>query len=577
MSIGIKKFGAASLGALLSLSLLASACGNAEKEPADTNKIPESTSKEPGSTSKEQESSTPITNVQPLGKYDPPIEVSTVRSVDPTIKYADGDSIDNNIWTKIFENDYGIKVKNVWAVDASQYRQKLNISIASGDIPDFFEVNKEEMKRLADADMLEDVKEVWDQYATPYLKNVLNQDGGVGFKAATIDGKLLGIPKTYSNGGISTAPMVYVRTDWLQKLNLPEPKTMDDLFQIATAFAKMDPDGNGKADTIGLAINKDFMEGGHGSLVGLFNGYHAYVDMFIKDADGKLVYSSVQKEMKEPLKKLQELYKDNVLDKEFGVKPATKIQEDVAAGRVGLAFGNVADGGYIQKENHANDPNAQWKAYPILSVDNQSANPQLWDTAGSFYVVKKGTKHPEAVVQLANIYVNRFYETSYAPDPNPFITDSKTGVFPGKYAPVGIDPLNTNLEAFRKVQDAIKKGDGSQLNFPANIHFERLSNFKEGDDTMWFANMVMGAEGTYSVIDQYDQAKMGQYNLFLGSATPAMSEKLPTLKKKIYETYTKIIMGDASLDDFDKFREEFKKLGGDAIEQEVNDWYSNNK
>ncbi|MGG1550548.1 extracellular solute-binding protein [Paenibacillus ferrarius] len=565
MNNGRKKVGAASVGAILVLSLLATACGKSEDQPAAS------------SSASTSPSSSPTTSAQPLSKYSPPIEVSTVRAVDATFKYAEGDSIDSNIWTKIFENDYGIKVKNVWSVDASQYHQKLNVSVASGDIPDFLEVNKEEMKRLADADMLEDLTKVWGQFATPYLKNVLNQDGGVGFKAATIGGKLLGIPRTYSNGGISTAPMLYVRTDWLQKLNLPEPKTMNDVFNIATAFAKQDPDGNGKADTIGLALNKDFMDGGHGSLNGFFNGYHAYVDLFIKDAGGKLVYSSVQKEMKEPLKKLQELYKDGVLDKEFGVKPAAKIQEDVAAGRVGLAYGTVADGGYIQKENHTKDAKAQWKAYPLVSVDAKPANPQLSDTAGTFYVVKKGSKHPEAVVQLANIYVNRYYETSYAPSPNPFISDSKTGIFPGKYAPVMIDPLNTNLEAFHKVQDALAKGDGSKLDFPANIHFDRLTKFKAGDDTMWFSNMVFGAKGTYSVIDTYDQAKVGQYNLFLGSATPAMSEKLPTLKKKVYETYTKIIMGDASIDDFDKFADEFKKLGGDTIEKEVNDWYNKNK
>lgn len=565
MNNGNKRVGVISLGGFLALSLVASACSNGEEQSAAT--VSPVGSASPSSAA----------SVQPLSKYSPPIEVSTVRSVDATFKYAEGDSIESNIWTKIFESDYGIKVKNGWTVDASQYHQKLNVSVASGDIPDFLEVNKEEMKRLADADMLEDLTKVWEQAASPYLKKVLNQDGGVGFKAATFGGKLLGFPRTYSNGGISTAPMLYVRTDWLQKLNLPEPKTMDDLFKIATAFAKEDPDGNGKADTIGLALNKDFMDGGHGSLNGFFNGYHAYVDIFLKDSSGKLVYSSVQNVMKEPLKKLQELYKDGVLDKEFGVKPAAKIQEDVAAGRVGLAFGTVADGGYIQKENHTKDPKAQWKAYPLLSVDAQPAIPQLWDTANSFYVVKKGSKHPEAAIQLANIYLNRFYETSYAPNPNPFITDSKTGIFPGRYAPVVVDPLNTNLEAFRKVQEALKNGDGSKLDFPANIHFERMSKFKAGDDSMWFSNMVMGAEGTYSVIDRYDQAKIGQYNMFLGPATPAMSEKLPTLKKKVYETYTKIIMGDASLNDFDKFADEFKKLGGDAIEKEVNDWYSKNK
>lgn len=514
--------------------------------------------------------------VDPLGKYDPPIEVTTVRQVDATFKYAEGDSIDSNIWTKIFEKDYGLKVKNLWTVDSSQYRQKLNVSIASGDLPDFLEVNKEEMQRLNEAGLLEDLTTVWKQYATPFAVDVLKQDNGIGLKAATFNGKLMGIPRTYSNGGVSTAQMIWVRTDWLQKLNLPEPKTIEDVVKIATAFAKQDPDGNGKEDTFGFGLNKELFSG-HGVIGGFLNGYNAYPEIWTKDANGKLVFGSVQPAMKVGLKQLQELYKSGLIDKEFAVKTTTKVQEDVAAGRLGLAYGSVADGGYIQKESHTKDPKAQWKAYPIVSTDGKAVNPQLLDTANVFYVVKKGAKHPEAAIKLINIYLKHFYETNYSPNPNPFITDPKTGILPAKYAPVVIDPLNTNLEAFLKVQDALKSGDGSKLGFPANIHFDRLTKFKAGDDSMWFSNAVFGAEGSYSVINQYNNTKVGKYNDFVGAATPTMAEKQATLKKMQDQTFTKIIMGEVSIDEFDKFVVDWKKQGGDAIEKEVNDWYNKNK
>ncbi|MDF2922786.1 MAG: extracellular solute-binding protein [Paenibacillaceae bacterium] len=550
----------------LAVSLLLSACGGESASPAST------------AGAAVTPSATPAVKAEPLGKYDPPIEVSTVRYVDAGFKFPAGDNIDNNIWTRIFEKDYGIKIKNLWTTDITQYRQKLNISIASGELPDILEVNKEEMKRLADADMLSDLTEIWQQYSSPYAKSVLAQDNGMGLKAATFNGKLLGLPRTYSNGGISAASMLYIRTDWLEKLNLQEPKTMEDVFKIATAFAKQDPDGNGKADTIGLAINKEFLDPAHGGLVGYFNSFHAYPGIWVKGADGKLVYGSVQKEMKEPLQKLQDLFKAGVLDKEFGVKTAQKIREDVAAGRVGLAYGYVADGGTGQKDNHTKDPKAQWKALPLVSFDASPAIPQLKETSSNFFVAKKSSKNPEALVKLFNIYVKHYYETSYAPNPNPFISDSATGIFPAKYAPVAIDPLNTNLEAFRQVHEALKKNDGSKLGFPANLHFERLTKFRAGDDSMWYSNMVFGETGSgYSVIEYYDQKKLGHYDQFLSAATSTMSEKLPTLKKKEIEIFTKIIMGDASADEFDKFTDEFKKLGGTAIEQEVNDWFAKNK
>ena len=47
-----------------------------------------------------------------------------------------------------------------------------------------------------------------------------------------------------------------IRKDWLAKLGLKEPQTVDDLYTIAKAFTEQDPDGNGKKDTYGLIIPK---------------------------------------------------------------------------------------------------------------------------------------------------------------------------------------------------------------------------------------------------------------------------------------------------------------------------------
>ncbi|SDE26460.1 putative aldouronate transport system substrate-binding protein [Paenibacillus sp. UNCCL117] len=519
-----------------------------------------------------QSGTTQVKPEDPFGKYDPPIEVSTVRSVNQGFKYKDGDTIDNNIWTKIFMDQYGIKVKNLWVVDDSQYRQKLNISIASGDIPDFMLVNKEEMMRMHEAEQLEDLTKILEQNASPYLKELLNQDNGTALKAATFGGKLVGIPQMQVNGGVSTGAMLYVRADWMKKLNLPEPKTMEDVFRIAIAFAKNDPDGNGKADTVGFGLNKDLFQG-HGNVTGLMNGYKAYPNMWLKDSAGKLVYGSILPEVKTALEKLRELYANGAIDQEFSVKPASKLAEEVASGRLGFAYGNVSDGGFIQKLNVEKDPSAEWSMYPITSVDGKPAHPQLNDTAGNFYVVKKGAKHPEAMVRLANIYLKHYYETNYAPDPNPFISQAD-GVYPGKYQPVTIDPLNVNLEAFRLVQKALADGDGSKLGFPANVHYDRLTKYAQGDKTMWFSTAVFGAKGSYSVIDYYDKNKLGIYNEFQGAATPAMSEKMSSLRKMQDEIFTKIIMGQSPVSDFDTFVKDWKRLGGDQITEEVNKWYS---
>ncbi len=50
------------------------------------------------------------------------------------------------------------------------------------------------------------------------------------------------------------ANLLFIRSDWLTKLNLQPPKTWDDVVAVAKAFTTQDPDGDGKADTYGLAV-----------------------------------------------------------------------------------------------------------------------------------------------------------------------------------------------------------------------------------------------------------------------------------------------------------------------------------
>ncbi|OAS17892.1 extracellular solute-binding protein [Paenibacillus oryzisoli] len=551
---------------LISALMTLSACSG------DTNEKGSPSPSEPAKEANSQ-SSTP-TN----GKYTPAIEVSTVRYTDAGFKFKDGESLDKNIWNGIFEDELGIKVKNMWVVDKSQYNQKLNVTIASGTLPDFFEVDKVTMQRLVDEGALEDLTAVYEKYGSPFAKKTLTVDGGAAIKASTVNGKLMAIPHTASNGGVASTEMIWLRTDWLKKVNLSPPKTMDDVMKIAEAFSKMDPDENGKNDTYGLAINKEMLQN-FGSVRGFFNGYHAYPDYWVKDASGKIVFGSVQPEMKVALQKLQDLYKNGVLDKEFSVKDTNKILEDVNAEKIGLIYGHLWDPpGKTYDINYLKVKDAAyplWQTYPIVSVDSAPVKVQANPTAETFFVVRKGVKNPEVVVKLLNTYLKKYIETDYSGSVNPFI--AKDGIFPAKFAPVQLESPNLNLEAWYKVVDALKTGDGSKLDFPASVHFDRISKFRNGDYKMWYSDRTFGPEGAFKVIDQYDKQKTFVFDEFISSPTPTMVDKLSTLTKMEMEVFTKIIMNAAPVSDFDKFVEQWKLSGGSKIEQEANEAYKKNQ
>ncbi|MNL48621.1 hypothetical protein D3C87_1714920 [compost metagenome] len=53
-----------------------------------------------------------------------------------------------------------------------------------------------------------------------------------------------------------------------------------------------------------------------------------------------------------------------------------------------------------------------------------------------------------------------------------------------------------------------------------------------------------------------------------------MVEKESTLKSLETEVFMKIIMGNVSLDEFDKFVTDWNTLGGADMTKEANEWYA---
>ena len=68
-----------------------------------------------------------------------------------------------------------------------------------------------------------------------------------------------------------------VRKDWLDKLGLEEPSTMDEVADMLRAFINDDPDGDGEADTIGLAMRADVYGGYPNNTFGIDNIFTAFV------------------------------------------------------------------------------------------------------------------------------------------------------------------------------------------------------------------------------------------------------------------------------------------------------------
>ncbi|WP_274649551.1 extracellular solute-binding protein [Paenibacillus humicola] len=513
------------------------------------------------------------------GKYNPPITIHAARNVQADWIYDKGEDINNNVWTKEFEDNLGIKMTYDWtAPSTDDYTNKMNVVIASGDtLPDMFEVNAAQLQQLADADQLEDLTDVFNKEATPLTKKLMNGDGGIAMSAATFDGKLLAIP--HINGTITNNDVLWIRSDWMKKLGLSAPKSIDDLVKIADAFVNKDPDGDGKKDTFGLGLlgspQLGMTGGSSGDLGGWFAAFNAYPDIWIKDSTGKIVYGSIQPEVKTGLAKLQEMYKNGLIDKEWSVKDAGKFGEDIINNKLGMFYGANWNS-YSPMNISKNQQLDNMKPYSIVSVDGkqpvvQAVNPSV----DQYVVVKKGYAHPEAIIRLLNDFQEKMWGATGDYE--------KFGAKPGsspeidyfKYPLVQSWPVTKDIpDNLDAVHAALDSGDVSKLNSEQAAIVKNIKAYEAGD--------IVKGWGQKRQYDAFDIIKKDDLNNqlnseFYGAPTPTMVTKKASLDTLEQQEFTKIIMGAAPIDEFDKFVADWKKLGGDQITQEVNDWKAQHK
>ena len=506
------------------------------------------------------------------GRYDRPIDMSSVVAVDATVKFLGTDDIHDNVWTRAYEELLGIRVSYKWVVDASMYAQKLGLSVNSGDIPDMFRVSPAQLHLFHEAGLLADLTDAYAAEASARTRDVLTQDP-VSLKAGTIDGRLWGIALT--DAAVASAPLLWIRQDWMERLGIAAPTSMEDVIEIARRFTEDDPNRTGRSDTIGLAVTKSLW-GAVANLQGFFNGYHAYPGIW-HERDGRLVYGSVQPQMRAALLALQRMYAQGQLDREFGVKDINQVTETIAQGKVGMQFGTWWNPYHPLNQSQQNDPHAFWAAFPIPSADTTPAKSQYSPAIGAFLVVRNGYRYPEALVRMANFWTDNILESQDDRLRSTFLGDLEApDVVLYKYTPVVLWEPNAMIEGGRKLRDALARRDPSGLDLETQWRYRIMqAYFEQGTLEAWVEVATNGPNGATSILERIQEDR-GQLNRFYGVPTATMAERMPTLAPLEDEVITKVIMGEP-VAMFDEFVETWHRLGGTQITEEVNLWAERNR
>jgi putative aldouronate transport system substrate-binding protein len=78
--------------------------------------------------------------IDPLAPYSETVTVTWAFQTAAAVKLLDGDTNENNRWSRLLKEKLNIDLKLAFVADSSTdaYKTKLNAVIASGDLPDIF-------------------------------------------------------------------------------------------------------------------------------------------------------------------------------------------------------------------------------------------------------------------------------------------------------------------------------------------------------------------------------------------------------------------------------------------------------
>jgi putative aldouronate transport system substrate-binding protein len=298
------------------------------------------------------------------------------------------DPEENKLFEKEIEKLTGIKVE--LEKPAADYNQKLLASISAGEVYDLVYLNKDMMDILVAQGALTPLK---DKIAeSEVLSNPATIPTDEWEMVRTKDGELYGIFNKFEGGTLPT-----VRQDWMEKLNLKEPKTLDDFYQVLKAFKEQDPDGNGKNDTFGLSTAGLYDIQGFMSAAGVKYKY-------VIDENGKRTIPYATEAAVPVYEWFAKLYKEGILDPNFATNGSGEMRELFLTDRVGMVTYWDAWVGMFNNIRKQENPNDPFLAKGIPGAVGPNGDIMLRRGDPSLWAIPVNAEHPETAIEFLEFW-----------------------------------------------------------------------------------------------------------------------------------------------------------------------------
>jgi putative aldouronate transport system substrate-binding protein len=441
---------------------------------------------------------------------------------------------------KELEKKTGVKIDFSHPPVGSEDEQ-FNLLIASRDLPDMMEygwlVYPGGPEKAIKDNVIIELNDLIDQHA-PNIKNYLDENPEIAKQVKTDSGVLYVVP-SIGIGTVNTFSGPLVRKDWLDDLGLETPETIDEWTTMLRSFKEK----KGATAPFTMLLNRKEYD----IIVGAFGvNREFYLD------NGQVKFGPMEPAFKDYLSLMHNWYKEGLLDPDIGANDKKTLDAKMASGKSGSVYGFAGSSiGVYMNANKDKDPKYDLTAaqYPVLQKGDEPKFVNMADRYRMTGSVAITTKNPDPVSSIKWL---DYYFTEEGNILKNF----------------GVEGLTyTNENGYPKYTDLIMKNP-DKLSIAQAMGKYLRSNYPSPG----FVNDDRYLEQYYQLPQQQESIKVwGTYEknavgvkMPLVSATPDESQRLAKIMAEVNtyadEMYIRFIQGQESLDNFDKYVAQMKKM-----------------
>lgn len=458
-----------------------------------------------------------------------------------------GQVVYNNDFPVIKEISKNTNVNiNFISVPVANYKDKYNLVISSGDMPDVVNYDIAELKKSGMAGAFVPLWDLIDKNA-PNLKNFYESDPNYIKNLKASDGKIFAIPR---NSAMVTTMANFMRKDWLDNVGITKvPETLEEMEAALIAFRDKDPNKNGKKDEVPYATrDQNSLRAFEYTFTNPF-GISTNDNTPFTVENGKLVYGPTDPRFKDALIFENHLFSEGLLDKELFTSDPKLYDQKFAVNKIGSVNYWI---GYTVGQNDVMKkqiPTFEWVGIPALKGPGGDKMFNAGDKleSGNAAAITINNKYPVETI--------KFFDYIFSPE----------GTKLNNFGLEGTDYVIENGE--KKFTDLILKNEKYPDKYDAlnsegiMLYIPQISD----NDAWWLLNPNPEEK---RIRTMYEEKYLGESAPWLSfskedqDAITKISTDAVTYKN---EMEAKFIMGEVSIDKFDDYVANMKKIGVDQM------------